>query len=59
MIGIPDVWISLAYVLAVGSTLACVVYGLVNWNKGADNESAEIKEETSWEKKESEIEDNM
>jgi hypothetical protein len=33
MLGIKDVWILGAYLLSIASTLACVVYGIVNWNK--------------------------
>ena len=59
MLGIPDFWIIFAYLLCILSAVACVVYGLINWNKGGDNEGGQIAEERSWEKKENEIEDNM
>lgn len=50
MLGIKDFWIWSAYILCLLSTVACVVYGLVNWNKGGENESLEIQEELKWEK---------
>ena len=59
MLGIPDFWIAGAFMLCIISTLACVVYGIVNWNRGAENEDAELSEELAWEKKETEIEKNM
>ena len=31
--GIPDPQILIGYGLAIGLALACVVYGLLNWNK--------------------------
>ena len=38
MLGLPDASIWLAYVLSVGSALLCVIYGIVNWNKGNDSD---------------------
>ena len=32
--GIPDPQIWIGYGLAIGFTLACIVYGILNWNKG-------------------------
>jgi hypothetical protein len=54
-LGIGDPWVLLAYVLSIGSSLLCVVYGIVNWNKGdepvkpedvkwATEEKAEVEE---------------
>jgi Na+-transporting methylmalonyl-CoA/oxaloacetate decarboxylase gamma subunit len=59
MLGIKDPWILTAYLLCFLSALACVVYGIYNWNKGNENEKEEIKEEAKWEKKESEIEETL
>ena len=36
MFGINDPQIWCAYLLALGFTLACMVYGLLNWNSGGD-----------------------
>ncbi len=36
MFGINDPWILLGYGLSIGLALACVVYGLLNWNKGGE-----------------------
>jgi hypothetical protein len=33
-LGIQDPWIWLAYLLSIASSAVCVVYGLINWNKG-------------------------
>jgi hypothetical protein len=33
VLGMPDPWIWGAYVLLIVSTLLCVVYGIINWNK--------------------------
>ena len=55
MLGIKDPLIYLAYVLSLLSALLCVVYGIANWNKGAEKEEEEIAEEQTWAKKEHEI----
>ena len=34
MFGIEDPWIWSAYLLCILSAILCVVYGLINWNKG-------------------------
>ena len=50
MFGITDVSIWLVFILCILSAGLCVIYGLVNWNKGAENEVSQIQEETKWEK---------
>ena len=37
MLGIDDPQILLGYGLAIGFTLACLAYGLLNWNRGGDD----------------------
>jgi len=56
MLGIPDFWISSAYVLSILSAVACIVYGIINWNKGGNDEVKQIQEEKKWEKAEEEVE---
>ena len=34
MFGIEDKCVSLVYLLCMASSLLCVVYGLINWNRG-------------------------
>jgi hypothetical protein len=55
--GINDPWIWGVYLLCILSTLLCVIYGLVNWNKGGELEAVEISEEVSWEAKENEMQE--
>jgi hypothetical protein len=38
MFGIPDAGVWSAYLLCILSALACVVYGLINWNRGDDSQ---------------------
>ena len=51
MLGIKDSQIWLAYILCILSTLFCVIYGMVNWNKGDESASAEDKKWLEDEKK--------
>ena len=57
MLGIDDPVILAVYILCILSTLLCVVYGLINWNKGAEAEAEEAAEELAWEAKEEEMEE--
>ena len=53
MLGLGDFGVSLAYILALGATLLCIVYGYINWNKPSqEEEDREIAEEEAWEKEE-------
>ncbi len=49
MFGISDPWILSTYLLCILSAALCVVYGLANWNKGAEEERTQIAEEAAWE----------
>lgn len=55
MFGIPDPAIWLGYLLAILSLIACVVYGMLNWNKGSEPAPAELVEDLEWEQKDEEI----
>lgn len=57
MLGINDPWISGVYLLCILSALLCIVYGIINWNKGGESEPEEIEEEISWEKEEEEMQE--
>jgi hypothetical protein len=41
--GISDPSIWMAYLLCIIATIACVVYGAMNWNKGAIDATEEDK----------------
>lgn len=56
MLGIDDPWIWGVYLLCILSTLLCVLYGLINWNRGGEEEMMEVSEEAAWEAKEEEME---
>lgn len=57
VLGIQDTAVGLAFVLSLLSAAACVVYGIVNWNKGG----APMKtEDVDWAKEEKvEVEDAL
>jgi hypothetical protein len=57
MFGIDDPGIWGAYFLCVLSTLMCVAYGILNWDKGAEREDREIVEEMEWESREKKLEE--
>lgn len=59
MLGIPDLSISLAYILCVASALLCLVYGIIMWNKGGGDEEEEIAEEAKWQEKENLIDEKL
>ena len=59
MLGIPDVGIWLAYLLCIASTILCVVYGIVNWNKGDDSNELTAQKDLEWENKEEEIDSKL
>ncbi len=53
MLGLGDWGVSMAFLLTLGSTALCAVYGFINWNKpGPEVEIEEIAEEEAWEKQE-------
>lgn len=50
MLGMDDFWVGLAYLLCIVCSLICVVYGVVNWNRGdepleTDDENWAIEED--------------
>ena len=55
MLGLEGTGVFLAYILCILSALMCVVYGMMNWNKPAADDSKEINEELEWEKKDADI----
>ena len=56
MLGIKDVGVALAYFLCIASTLLCVVYAWVNWNKG--DETVE-PDDVKWAKDEDKVEEEL
>lgn len=57
MLGLKDFNIFLVFSLCIICSIFCLLYGLINWNKGHEKESDEISEELIWEKAEDKIND--
>ena len=56
MLGIKDPYVWLAYALCIASTLLCVAYGLICWNRGDDpTESEDIR----WAQEENKVEQKI
>jgi len=58
MLGFHNVTIALVYILCIASSLVCVVYGIINWNRGGEK-PIEPTKVIEWEKKEEELEENL
>lgn len=58
MFGINDFGIALVYTLCVLSALLCLVYGIINWNRG-DPDAKDISKTTHWEEEEITIEEKL
>lgn len=59
MLGIQDLSIFLVVLLCLLCAAFCVVYGIINWNKGQDKELEEIQEELVWEEEENKIKETL
>lgn len=58
MFGINDFPILLVYLLCILSALLCLVYGIINWNKG-DPDANDITKTCNWEKEEIDVEEKL
>ncbi len=57
MLGIPDFSILAVYTLCVLAALACVVYGVFNWKKGANGVKPDLAEQ--WQQTEADIAEKL
>lgn len=57
MFGLHDFGIWFVYLLCILSAVACVVYGIINWNKGGNGKDEEKSKK--WQEEESDIEENL
>ncbi|MCZ7638912.1 MAG: hypothetical protein M5U12_24375 [Verrucomicrobia bacterium] len=56
MLGIPDPWVWLAYILCLLSALACVVYSWRHWNRGDETVQPD---DVRWAKQEDQLEEKL
>lgn len=59
MLGIEDPIISFVYIATILAVILCIVYGIINWNKGAENEDKEMKESEQWKKEDEKIDESF
>ncbi|MBP6940349.1 MAG: hypothetical protein KBB65_01120 [Syntrophorhabdaceae bacterium] len=52
MLGFPDIWILAGFILSFFSALFCVVYGIINWNRGSIEKEGDYREDLRWEREE-------
>lgn len=57
ILGIEDKYVAAAYILCVASTVLCVVYGLINWNRGSEPEQS--SEDVKWAQEEKKVEQEL
>ena len=56
MLGIEDAYVATAYILCIASALLCLIYGVINWNRG----QAEPKQEDiRWAAEEKKVEEEL
>ena len=56
MLGIEDKWVALAYILCIASALVCVIYGVLNWNKGDEDVAPD---DIKWVQEEKKVEEEL
>lgn len=59
MFGLQNFGIWSAYLLCILSTAACVLYGILNWNKEGNENNEQIKKAIKLEEEESKIKENL
>ena len=57
MLGMGDFAIFAVYALCILAAIACVVYGIIFWNRGVDKEEPAV--EKQWEETEKDITENL
>ena len=56
MLGIDDSYVLLGYLLCIGAVLLCAIYGLLTWNRGAEDTDAD---DIRWVAEEKKVEDKF
>ena len=56
ILGIKDGYVLAAYILCIASTVLCVIYGLIAWNRGEEVLGAE---DVHWVEEEKKVEEEM
>ena len=56
LLGIKDSYVLAGYLLCIGSTLVCVIYGLITWSRG---EEPVKEEDIKWAAEEEKVEEEI
>jgi len=56
MLGIEDKYVSAAYLLCIASSIVCIIYGLLFWNRG---EERPRQEDVDWAAQEDKVEEEL
>jgi hypothetical protein len=59
MLGLGDFWVSLVFVLMVGSVILCIAYGAARWNNDGEPGRKELAEEKRWGREEKKMEKKL
>ena len=58
MLGFADSSTAWGYILSILAAILCVIYGLINWNKGTETEE-DYRRTVEWEREEIEVEEKL
>lgn len=58
MLGLEGIAVPLGFILTIASTIMCIVYGILNWNKGYVSDE-EIYLEQKWKIEEQKVEETL
>jgi hypothetical protein len=59
LLGIEDKYVAAAYFLCVASTVLCVIYGLIMWNRGGEEAPEQQVEDVRWAQEEKKVEEEL
>lgn len=59
LLGIEDKYVAAAYFLCVASTVLCVIYGLIMWNRGGEEAPGQQAEDVHWAQEEKKVEEEL
>lgn len=58
MLGLEGIAVPLGFILTILSAILCIIYGLLNWNKGYVTEE-ELAQEKVWKEEEEKVEETL
>ena len=58
MLGLVNIWVALGFWFTILSSVLCIIYGIINWNKGGITRE-ELEEEQMWAKEEEKVEETL